>query len=140
MKKSESPSAARIILGLVAAIAISIPLAITLKSQRDLVLLEKTAQVTDGSVIKKNCENHGKISFSYVVDGHLYKKFETCPGSCEDARVGDRIKVIYSEEKPQLSSCNSLQSGRDGISGDFFSLALVGVLAGIVIVRITRSV
>lgn len=137
--KAESPTISRIVLGLVAAIAISIPLAINVKSDHDLALLEKSARVTDGSITAKHCANHGKITFSYVVEGQLLKKIETCPISCEDTKLGDSIKVIYSAEKPQLASCNAPQPARDAISGNYLALAFVGALAGVVIFRITRA-
>lgn len=140
MMKSDSPLAARIVLGVVAAMAISIPLGITLKEAHELALLRKTAQVTGGSVTKKYCENHGKLVYSYTVNRHVYRGTGTLLGkSCLDVTVGDSIDIVYSEEKPQLSRCDSLDSWRTSIVGSFFALVFISLMAVIVIFRITRT-
>jgi hypothetical protein len=135
----DSPLVARISLGTVAALALSIPLAITLHDAHELALLEKTQQLTDGSVTRKNCENHGKVAYSYVAGGHVYKGSGTLLGkSCEDVEVGESINIIYSAEKPQLSTADSLDSWQDKIFGKLFALAVIGLAAMVVIFRITR--
>jgi hypothetical protein len=137
--KSDSPLAARIALGVVAAMAISIPLAIKLQEAHQLALLQKTEQLTDGSVTKKNCENHGKLAYTYTVNGHVYAGSGTLLGkSCIDVKVGDSINIIYSAEKPQLSRCDSLESWQSSIFGSLFALALISLAAAVVIFRITR--
>lgn len=137
--KSESPLAARIILGIVAAMAMSIPLAITLKHASELTFLQKTAKLTVGSVTAKQCENHGKLTYSYAVDGRVYTGSGTRTGqACLDVGIGDRINIIYSAEKPQLSRCDSVDSWRDEIAASLFGLALISLAAVIGIFRITR--
>ena len=139
MIKSESPLVARIVLGVVAAMAISIPVAITLQEAQALAFLKKTAQVTGGSVTKKYCANHGKLAYSYTVNGHVYSGLGTrSDKSCVDVRIGDGINVIYSTEKPQLSRCDSLESWKGNIFGSFVMLAFVSLVAVVAIVRITR--
>lgn len=137
--KPNSPLVARVVLGVVAAMAISIPLAITLQELHGLALLQKTEQLADGRVTKKNCENHGKLTYSYTVNGHVYRGTGTLLGkSCIDVRVGDIINIIYSAEKPQLSRSDSLESWRDNIFGSLFALSLISLAAAIVIFHITR--
>lgn len=137
--KSDSPLAARIVLGIVAAMAMSIPVAINMKEEHDLALLQKTAQVADGRVTKIHCENHGRLAYSYIVNGHVHGGAGTLVGkSCADVRIGDEIKIIYSAEKPQLSRCDSLESWQGMIHGNFFALALISLAGVIVIFRITR--
>lgn len=139
MMKSDSPLAARIVIGIVAAMTMSIPVAINMKEAHDLGLLQKTAQVTNGRVTKKYCENHGRLVYSYVVNGNVHGGAGTLVGkSCADVRIGDDIKIIYSAEKPQLSRCDSLASWQGMINGNFFALALIGLAGVIVIFRITR--
>lgn len=136
---SDSPLIARIVLGIVAALALSIPLAITLLDAHELALLEKTARTTDGRVTKRNCENHGKVSYSYVANAHVYTGSGPILGkSCDDVKVGESIDIIYSVQKPQLSRSDSLASWRGNISGNLFALALISLAAAIVIFRVTR--
>ena len=135
----DSPLTARICLGIVAAIALSIPLGITLNEANQHALLQKTGQVTDGRVTKKHCENHGKLAYAYTVSGQTYKGFGTLHGkSCHEVTVGDRIPIVYAAEKPQLSRSDSLEAWRSTIVGSYVALALVGLGALTVILRITR--
>ena len=135
----ESPLVARIALGIVAVMALSIPLGITLHEAHELALLERTARTTEGSVTKKNCENHGKLAYSYLVNAHVYKGIGTILSKpCDDVKVGDSIGIIYSAQKPQLSRSDSLATWRDSISGSLFALALLSLAAAIGIFRITR--
>ena len=137
--KSDSPLLARIVLGIVAAMALSIPLAITFYDGYELALLEKTAQTTDGRVTKKNCNNHGKLVYSYVVNARFYTGTGTLLGkSCDDVEVGESVNIIYSTQRPQLSRSESLASWRGNISGNLFALALASLAAAIVIFRVTR--
>lgn len=130
---------ARVVLGIVVAMALSIPLAITLHDGHKLALLEKTAQTTDGKVTKKNCRNHGKLVYSYVVNAHVYTGAGTIPGkSCDDIEVGESVNVIYSTQRPQLSRSDSLASWRGDVTGSLFALALVSLAAAIAIFRVTR--
>jgi hypothetical protein len=136
---SDSPLVARIVIGIVAALALSIPLAIMLLDAHELALLEKAARTTDGRVTKKNCENHGKLAYSYVANAHVYTDAGPILGkSCDDVKVGESIDIIYSAQKPQLSRSDSLASWRDNISGSLFALALISLAAAIVIFRVTR--
>jgi hypothetical protein len=137
--KSNSPLPARISLGVVVAMAISIPLAITLQDAHELALLQKTRHLTVGRVTMKNCENHGELVYSYTVNGHAYGGSGTpLSTSCIDVRAGDSINIIYSAEKPQLSRSDSLESWRDNIFGSLFALAMISLAAVIVIFHITR--
>lgn len=136
---SDSPLVARIVLGIVAAMALSIPLAITLHEGYELAFLEKTAQTIDGRVTKKNCHNHGKLVYLYVVNSHVYTGAGTTRGkSCDDVEVGDSVNITYSTQRPQLSRLDSLSSWRGNISGSLFALALVSLAAAVVIFRVTR--
>lgn len=138
-RKSESPLAARISLGIVATIALSIPLGIALKETADLTLLQHTLNVTDATVIKKSCENHGKLAYSYAVEGKAYRGSGTLPGrSCDDVTVGESIEIMYSTEKPQLSRSDSLASWQSTIHGNLFGLFLIAIAAAVVIFHITR--
>jgi hypothetical protein len=135
---SDSPLVARLVLGIVAAMALSIPLAITLHDGHELALLEKTARTTDGRVTKKNCQNHGKLAYSYVVNSHVYTGAGTILGkSCDDVEVGESVNIIYSTQRPQLSRLDSLSSWQGNISGSLFVLALVSLAAAVVIFRVT---
>lgn len=139
MMTSDSPTVARVVLGIIAAMAISIPLAITVKDSRELALLRNTAQVTEGRVTKKNCANHGKLGYSYLVNGHAYTGAGTLVGkACADVGIDDGIDIMYSTERPQLSRCDSLASWQGTINGNFFALGLIGFAAVIIIFRITR--
>lgn len=136
---ADSPLAARVVLGIVAAMAISIPLGITFNEARQLALLQETAQVTQGSVTGTRCENHGKLSYAYEVDEKRYRGSGTLLGrSCESVRVGDNIDIIYSTRKPQLSRSDSLESWQGRISGRYYLLAVVSLAAVIIIFRITH--
>jgi hypothetical protein len=136
---SDSPVIARIALGIVAAMALAIPFGITLLDAHEFELLEQTARTTDGRVTKKNCANHGRLAYSYVVDARVYSGAGTILGrSCDDVKIGDSIDIIYSVQKPRLSRCDSLATWRDQIFGSFLALALISLAAAIIIFRITR--
>jgi len=140
MTTSDSPLVTRVVLGIVAAMALAIPLGITLHDAHELALLEKTARTTDGRVTKKNCENHARVAYSYLVNAHVYwGAGNILDRSCDDVKLGDRIDIIYSVHKPQLSRCDSLASWRDNIFGSLFALALISQAAAIGIFRITRA-
>ena len=53
-------------------------------------------------------------------------------------KVGDRIKIIYSAEKPQLSRLESLESWRAEVYGATIAIALMSLGAVILIFRWTR--
>jgi hypothetical protein len=136
---SDSPLAARVVLGILAAFALSIPLGVTLHDAHELTLLENTAHNTDGRVTKKHCKNHGKVAYSYVVDTHTYMGEGTVlDRSCDDVHLGDSIDIIYSAQKPQLSTSDSLAPMRSNVYGSFFALAVFSLAAPILIFRITR--
>jgi len=136
---SHSPLIARIALGIVAAMALAIPFGITLHDAHEFGLLEQTARTTDARVTKKNCANHGRLAYSYMVDAHVYSGTGTITGrSCDDVKAGDSIDIIYSVQKPQLSRCDSWAAWRDQIFGSFIALALISLAAALIIFRITR--
>jgi hypothetical protein len=136
---SNSPVIARIVLGVVFLMAIAIPVGITLQDAGKLALMEKTAELADGSVTRKICSNHGKLAYSYDVDGHTYKGMGNVRGiACSDVKVGDRIKIIYSAEKPQLSRLESLDSWRAEVSGAKIAIALISLGGVILIFHWTR--
>lgn len=136
--KSNSPIAARVSLGLAAALALSIPLGITIKDANDLALLRKTAEVANAKIVKKHCENHGKLSYSYTVDGRIYQGVGTTEKSCYDSTVGDEINIFYSSEKPKLSSSDSLESWQGRIASNLMLLSLFGFVAAVGIYSLTR--
>lgn len=110
-----------------------------LHDARTLTLLEKTARTTQGRVTKKNCQNHGKLAYSYVVNARVYTGAGTILGkSCYDVEVGEIIDIIYSAQRPQLSRSDSLASWQSNISGSLFALALISLVAAIAIFRVTR--
>lgn len=137
--KKDSPLPARIALGIVAAIGISIPLGITLHDAQTLALVERTQKTTEGQVIYKHCQNHGKVGYSYMVEGQSYKGAGPATGrSCDDVEVGETIDIIYSSEKPRISRSDSLQSWRGQIFGGFLMAGWLSVIAAGVIFQITR--
>lgn len=136
--KSDSPTAARIALGMVAAMALSIPLGIALLDAHRMDFLESTRRTTQGRVTGKNCQNHGKIGYAYAVEEKLHKGSGTIPNQpCEDVEVGDHVNIVYSSQKPQMSRIDSPQSLRGGLFGRLFVLGTLGLGAACVIFRIT---
>jgi hypothetical protein len=136
---SNSPVIPRIVLGVVVLMAIAIPVGMTLQDAGKLALMEKTAELADRSVTRKTCSNHGKVAYSYAVDGHAYKGVGNVRGiACSDVKVGDRIKIIYSAEKPQLSRLESLESWRAEVSGATIAIALISLGGVILIFHLTR--
>jgi hypothetical protein len=47
--------------------------------------------------------------------------------ACSDVKVGNRIKIIYSAEKRQLSRLESLESWRAEVSGTTIAIALISL-------------
>lgn len=134
-----SPVIPRIVLGVVFLMAIAILVGITLQDAGKLALMEKTAELADGSVTTKNCSNHGKLAYSYDVDGHTYNGMGNVHGiACSDVKVGDRIKTIYSAEKPQLSRLESLESWRAEVSRATIAIALISLGGVILIFHLTH--
>lgn len=109
MKKPQSPLASRIALGVPAVIGLSIPFALSAMSYRHDELLVHTAQLTDGRVIGKRCQNHGEVVFAYSVNGKSLSgrgAAGTCTRTgCEDVEVGAPVRVMYSSEKPGIAQC-----------------------------------
>ncbi|RYE73245.1 MAG: hypothetical protein EOO81_01115 [Oxalobacteraceae bacterium] len=109
MKTSQSPLVARVALGVPAVIGLSIPFALCVMSYRSTDLLIHTAQVTVGSVVTKRCQNHGEVVYSYDVNGKSYTGRGSAGvcinASCDGTKTGDRVQVMYSSQKPQISSC-----------------------------------
>jgi hypothetical protein len=139
MTQTNSLLAARIILGIVAAIGISISIGITINTDLDLNFLERTAKVANGSVVGKDCSNHGKIYFAYTVDSSRYESSgNSCGIACKDAKPGDTLRVIYSSERPQLSRCESLHFSRSNVVGSWVGIIFGGLLLGYWIFSITR--
>lgn len=123
MAKPESPLIPRVVLGIVAAVGISIPTAVTVSSARELKLLERTGQVTYGAIVGKQCSNHGSIRYSYTVNGKVYKNSGfSCGPVCKDAAIGDDVRVIYASARPSLSRCNSLEHSRNNVHGDIVAI------------------
>lgn len=139
MTQTKSLLVVRIVLGIVAAIGMSIPIGITIKTDLDLKFLERTAKVVTGSVAGKNCSAGGTIYFRYTVDGSRYESSgRSCGLACKDAKTGDTLKVIYSSEKPQLSRCDSLHFSQSNVVGNWFGIIFGSLLAGYWIFSITR--
>jgi hypothetical protein len=107
MKKSQSPLISRIALGVPAVIGLSIPFALSATSYRHDDLLMRTAQLTDGRVIGKRCQNHGEVVFSYAVNGTTWTgRGAACTrAACEDVDIGMPVRVMYSSEKPRIAQC-----------------------------------
>lgn len=74
-----------------------------------------------------------------MVNTHVYTGEGTILGkSCDDVNLGDSIDIIYSAQKPQLSTSDSLAPLRSNVYGNFFALAVLSLAAPILIFRITR--
>lgn len=136
---TESPLAARIVLGIVAMMAISIPIGITMKTKAEIDLLERTAQVTNGRVTGTTCSSHGMIHFSYLAGGTQYENSQqSCDLFCESAKPGDKLWVIYSSERPQLSRCVSLESSKNNLTGTIICIVVAGLMMVYGIFRMTK--
>ena len=136
--KSDSAVAARVSLGCAAALALSIPLGVTIKDATDLALLRKTVQVTSAKIVKKHCENHGRLTYSYTVNGRVYQGLGAIEKSCYDTTVGDGINIFYSSEKPNLSRSDSLESWQSMITSKLVVLSLFGFVTAVGIYSVTR--
>jgi hypothetical protein len=56
--------------------------------------------------------------------------------TCNDAKVGDQIKVIYAESNPRNSECGSLASRQETIAGGYIGLLLISCVAVVLIYRV----
>jgi hypothetical protein len=137
MMRSESPLIARIVLAIVGAMALSIPIGITIISAGELSLLERTGQITTGKIASKQCSNHGNVTYSYVVDGKPYSGQSCRIPVCRDAAIGTDLPVIYAADRPSLSRCDSLAATRSNISGNIFAIIFTAVLGSVAIYRVT---
>lgn len=139
MAQPDSPLIPRIVLAVVAAAGISIPIAVTVKSARELSLLERTGQVTNGTIVGKQCSNHGSISYSYTVNGKTYKDSGfSCGPVCQDVVIGDDLRVIYAGERPSLSRCNSLKHSRANVNGNIVAIIFGCLILSVGIYRVTK--
>lgn len=135
----DSPLIPRIVLYFVACIAISIPAGINYRDARELALIERTAQSTVGTIIAKQCANHGKVWFDYSVDGrHLKGSSTSCDLSCEDAAIGDSVTIVYSSERVGLARCSSLQPAQARVTAFSCVIAFFAFVLAIVIWEATR--
>ena len=151
MKRPESPFVARIALAVPAVIGLSIPFALCVMSYLDTNFLIHTAHIADGSIVKKHCQNHGEVVYSYVVNGKLYSGRGSAgdcgSATCKDTRIGEPVQVMYSSQKPQISACMApgadldakIQDEKRGIFTNFISLAIISFLIFVMIFDLTKT-
>lgn len=139
MIPSASPLIPRIVLYLVAMIALAIPTAVNIHDARELAFLERTMQSTNGSIVGKSCSNHGKVRYAYIVAGERYEGSGTsCGFACNGAKIGQNVKIVYSEERPRLSRCFSVAESRTNVNSLFLVIGVCALVLAVIIWMATR--
>lgn len=132
--KNIGPYQSRLSLNLFGLIIVAALVIAAVKRYSDEDLLFRTASVTDGSVNALRCSDHGGISFTYKVDGVVYERNAIAAAcglpSCGKAVIGNRVRVIYSREKPALATCETPQARQDGTTRQFLVFGLLAVSVG----------
>lgn len=130
----------RIVLCTLVACGILIALFMNVRAERELAMLEQTAQIADGVLTAKQCSNHGFISFKYTVARNDYTgSSNACVISCTDATVGDRITVIYSAQNPSIARCTSLTPSKRQVRDRYRDIAIIGFALFVGIFLRTRT-
>lgn len=99
--------------------------AFDVRHTRDLAFAA-LGRVAPGAVVQPDCNNHGTVSYRYVLDGQAYegKGLWRGGGDCDAVTAGQPVQVWYRPEAPSESQleapAESLDSHRE--------TALVGAL------------
>jgi len=107
------------------------------RSHSSLVELELGGLKSSGRVTRTQCENHGRMNYSFTVTGKAYGGEGACLASCVNARAGDVVNVIYAQGNPANSTCDSLSDLRDKVRGNYVGLLLGAVVLFVFIYRVT---
>jgi hypothetical protein len=134
-----SPTPARAVLGLLALALVGIFAALNYLSLRDIHELLTAGEPTTGVITRKDCQNHGKVNYTYTIRGQQhYGASSFCVSSCNGAKVGEAISLTYSPKSPTNSECGSLKEAESRLNGNYFALLVLSAALAIVIFRITR--
>ena len=134
-----SPTPARIVLGLCAAICIGICFWVNYYSNSKMDELFKKGTYIKGEVTGRACNNHGKLRYSYSVDGKTYNGIGNCARPCEMTEIGAPVSVIYLPRIPGRSSCESRQEIESRSKGLYFAMIFMTIFAVAGIYHITRT-
>ena len=137
MAAERSPIAARISLGLLALALLGIFAAINVRSQHRLDQLRNEGLRTVGTVSAKRCSNHGEVTYSFSVEGKPFTGGGMCTTDCDHVAFGTPVDVLYARSDPGNSECVPLSDRQGLITGYYVGLVLVGLVLGVVIMRIT---
>ena len=134
-----SPLISRIVLYLVAMIGLGMTMAVNLHDAREIAFLERTMQSTTGTMFDKSCSDHGTVRYAYTVSGETYEGTgRSCGFVCDDVKIGQSVKVVYSGERPGLSRCVSLAQSRTKVNSLFLVIGLFAVVLAVVIWKKTQ--
>ncbi|MYM73937.1 hypothetical protein GTP56_17265 [Duganella sp. FT134W] len=106
-------------------------------------MIVRNAKFALGTVNNKSCSNHGQIGYSYSVSGKSYYGFGTASMcgfvDCTNVSIGDSVRVTYSGDNIDLSTCASIQSEEDNLKSSIFILTFFVMLAGFGIWRTIKK-
>jgi hypothetical protein len=139
MEQNNSQTATRIVLGILALLLISIYAGILFPDYKNYQQLITNGEKIAGTISSKQCNNHGKIFYSFSVDGKIFKNSgSSCTSSCDKSTVGDSVAVIYQNGRPNNSACN-LQAIESNLHGNYFLIALLTLILTIGIYVVTSN-
>lgn len=134
--KLASVTAARTVLGLLAAAVVGIFAAVNYHSDSKLHELRQNGVKTVGAVSGRNCSNHGQIYYSFYLNGKEHQGWGTsCVQSCSKAEIGGPVEIIYSQNEPENHRCGSLEETG---SSDYVFLMFLSIVLAFAIYRITE--
>ncbi len=129
----------RIVLYLVAMIGLGMTMAVNLHDAREIAFLERTMRSTTGTMFDKSCSDHGTVRYAYTVSGETYEGTgRSCGFVCNDVKIGQSVKVVYSGERPRLSRCVSVAQSRTKVNSLFFVIGLFAVVLAVFIWKKTQ--
>ncbi|QNP40188.1 hypothetical protein [Lysobacter solisilvae (ex Woo and Kim 2020)] len=134
MPHSRRAIAEMILFGVLAALVVA---AITYFQHHDrakVAELSASPVSINGYITETQCNNHRQVSYKYSLAGTEYSDTAHCVESCETAKPGDIVKVLYAANNPENFSCLpiSVLQGRAEGDPDFkWLLAMIIMVYGI---------
>ncbi|WP_395643711.1 DUF3592 domain-containing protein [Rudaea sp.] len=139
MTNLASPTPARIALGVPVVVLAGTLAAMNHQSIARLDALATSAAITTGRVTGLQCNNHGRVNFSFKVAGATYYGNDSCAPSCRSAEIGDPVTVTYSRRNPGNFECRPLQEIRELKSGNYTAISFLAAILFVGIFAITRT-